>query len=565
MKLVTYGGISLEEYTKTTFAEECELVFESIEMPTEIDLLSDDVDELATEGIWDLAKGGLNMVGNTYQMAKTTTRGATQLAGVMLRKSNDLLRFFNNQLKKALPKIIENLRKSLEQLEITFMKLTKFDNKLKEIAARATNMIMTKSYMNVATIQPMTIKFYKVQAKVFKEIIDMLGDYHYLCSKVCGIQLDASKIYVKPDNTTIFTESNTGAPLIAPSDLMDKVRELTKIKDKVDLGEIARVIGIAQKSVEAYNSAMVKDGESSILRAWVKKDGTWWNGLPVNFLNMGSLNAKSKARLKESEKKKGLNPLKYALIPDADTITFNPNAWRDQVSKFANKVDEEAATGGMVKSFVQLINGQAGGTMQKSTASVLVNLIRKGGASVKKHTDQLNKTAKKEIDELMAFSNGLSKYLASEDQLKMNAAIQNDASKTAAGRQTVQADTGVGGNAQDNIGATKGGNDNSKVIYNISTGILAYMSGWYSIIFKLNSFYAQCSTGLLSAVFDITNEVDSCCNMVEAGNQEMAKGFDTASNDMKETAPDTKEEVTMGNNTNTTTVQPDDTGGFFNG
>ena len=39
------------------------------------------------------------------------------------------------------------------------MKLTKFDNKLKEIAARATNMIMTKSYMNVATIQPMTIKF----------------------------------------------------------------------------------------------------------------------------------------------------------------------------------------------------------------------------------------------------------------------------------------------------------------------------------------------------------------------------------------------------------------------
>ena len=91
------------------------------------------------------------------------------------------------------------------------------------------------------------------------------------------------------------------------------------------------------------------------------------------------------------------------------------------------------------------------------------------------------------------------------------------------------------------------------------------MSGWYSIIFKLNSFYAQCSTGLLSAVFDITNEVDSCCNMVEAGNAEMAKGFDTASNDMKETAPDTKEEVTMGNNTNTTTVQPDDTGGFFNG
>lgn len=210
MKLVTYGGISLEEYTKTSFAEECELVFESIEMPTEIDLLSDDVDELATEGIWDLAKGGANMIGNTYQMAKTTTRGATQLAGVMLRKSNDLLRFFNNQLKKALPKIIENLRKSLEQLEITFMKLTKFDNKLKEIAARATNMIMTKSYMNVATIQPMTIKFYKVQAKVFKEIIDMLGDYHYLCSKVCGIQLDTSKIYVKPDNTTIFTESNTG-------------------------------------------------------------------------------------------------------------------------------------------------------------------------------------------------------------------------------------------------------------------------------------------------------------------------------------------------------------------
>ena len=54
------------------------------------------------------------------------------------------------------------------------------------------------------------------------------------------------------------------------------------------------------------------------------------------------------------------------------------------------------------------------------------------------------------------------------------------------------------------------------------------MSGWYSIIFKLNSFYSQCSTGLLSAVFDITNEVDSCCNMVESGNVEQQDSFDRA-------------------------------------
>ena len=74
------------------------------------------------------------------------------------------------------------------------------------------------------------------------------------------------------------------------------------------------------------------------------------------------------------------------------------------------------------------------------------------------------------------------------------------------------------------------------------------MSGWYSIIFKLNSFYSQCSTGLLSAVFDITNEVDSCCNMVENGNPEQEQGLQEATDNIKETAPDT-----------------DETGGFFNG
>jgi len=448
-----------------------------------------------------------------------------------------MLRFFNNQLKKALPRIVESLRKSLEQLEITYMKLTKFDGRLKEIAIRATNMINTKSYERINTIQPMTIRFYHTQARVFKEIVDIVGDYHYLCHKVCGIQLDASKIYVQTNNDVIFTENNTGAKLIAPSDLMDKVRELTKVRDKVNLEEIARIIGIAQKSVEAYNGAMTKYGENSILRAWIEKEGNSL-GLPINFLNLGSLNTKSRARINESEKKKGINPLKYALIPDNSTITFNPNAWRDQKAKFINMVDAEPAQGGMVKSFVALINGQAGGQMQKSTISVLVDLVRKGAASVKKHTDILNKTAKKEIDELIAFSNGLSKYLTSEDQT----------ARTSAGRQVVQADTGIGGNAQDNIGATKGGNDQSKVIHAISTGILSYMSGWYSIIFKLNSFYSQCSTGLLSAVFDITNEVDSCCTMVENGNVEQQDGFDQARNDVKETAPAT-----------------DDTGGFFNG
>jgi hypothetical protein len=548
MKIVTYGNISLDEYKNTSFAEECELIFESIEIPTEIDFLNDN-EELATEGIWDITKGVGNTITNTYNIAKTTTKGATQLAGTILRKSNDMLRFFNNQLKKALPRIVESLRKSLEQLEITYMKLTKFDGRLKEIAIRATNMINTKSYERINTIQPMTIRFYHTQARVFKEIVDIVGDYHYLCHKVCGIQLDASKIYVQTNNDVIFTENNTGAKLIAPSDLMDKVRELTKVRDKVNLEEIARIIGIAQKSVEAYNGAMTKYGENSILRAWIEKEGNSL-GLPINFLNLGSLNTKSRARINESEKKKGINPLKYALIPDNSTITFNPNAWRDQKAKFINMVDAEPAQGGMVKSFVALINGQAGGQMQKSTISVLVDLVRKGGASVKKHTDILNKTAKKEIDELIAFSNGLSKYLTSEDQTRINAATQNDAARTSAGRQVVQADTGIGGNAQDNIGATKGGNDQSKVIHAISTGILSYMSGWYSIIFKLNSFYSQCSTGLLSAVFDITNEVDSCCTMVENGNVEQQDGFDQARNDVKETAPAT---------------DTDDTGGFFNG
>ena len=548
MKIVTYGNISLDEYKNTSFAEECELIFESIEIPTEIDFLNDN-EELATEGIWDITKGVGNTITNTYNIAKTTTKGATQLAGTILRKSNDMLRFFNNQLKKALPRIVESLRKSLEQLEITYMKLTKFDGRLKEIAIRATNMINTKSYERINTIQPMTIRFYHTQARVFKEIVDIVGDYHYLCHKVCGIQLDASKIYVQTNNDVIFTENNTGAKLIAPSDLMDKVRELTKVRDKVNLEEIARIIGIAQKSVEAYNGAMTKYGENSILRAWIEKEGNSL-GLPINFLNLGSLNTKSRARINESEKKKGINPLKYALIPDNSTITFNPNAWRDQKAKFINMVDAEPAQGGMVKSFVALINGQAGGQMQKSTISVLVDLVRKGGASVKKHTDILNKTAKKEIDELIAFSNGLSKYLTSEDQTRINAATQNDAARTSAGRQVVQADTGIGGNAQDNIGATKGGNDQSKVIHAISTGILSYMSGWYSIIFKLNSFYSQCSTGLLSAVFDITNEVDSCCTMVENGNVEQQDGFDQARNDVKETAPAT---------------DSDDTGGFFNG
>ena len=546
MKIVTYGNISLDEYKNTSFTEECELIFESIEIPTEIDFLNDN-EELATEGIWDITKGVGNTITNTYNIAKTTTKGATQLAGTILRKSNDMLRFFNNQLKKALPRIVESLRKSLEQLEITYMKLTKFDGRLKEIAIRATNMINTKSYERINTIQPMTIRFYHTQARVFKEIVDIVGDYHYLCHKVCGIQLDASKIYVQTNNDVIFTENNTGSKLIAPSDLMDKVRELTKVRDKVNLEEIARIIGIAQKSVEAYNGAMTKYGENSILRAWIEKEGNSL-GLPINFLNLGSLNTKSRARINESEKKKGINPLKYALIPDNSTITFNPNAWRDQKAKFINMVDAEPAQGGMVKSFVALINGQAGGQMQKSTISVLVDLVRKGGASVKKHTDILNKTAKKEIDELIAFSNGLSKYLTSEDQTRINAATQNDAARTSAGRQVVQADTGIGGNAQDNIGATKGGNDQSKVIHAISTGILSYMSGWYSIIFKLNSFYSQCSTGLLSAVFDITNEVDSCCTMVENGNVEQQDGFDQARNDVKETAPAT-----------------DDTGGFFNG
>ena len=546
MKIVTYGNISLEEYKNTSFTEECELVFESIQVPTEIDFLNDN-EELATEGIWDITKGVGHTITNTYNIAKTTTKGATQLAGTILRKSNDMLRFFNNQLKKALPKIVESLRKSLEQLEITYMKLTKFDGRLKEIATRATNMINTRSYERVNNISPMTIKFYKIQSRIFKEVVDLVGDYHYLCHKVCGIQLDANKIYVQTDNTVIFTENNTGMKLIAPSDLMDKVRELTKVRDKVNLEEISRIIGIAQKSVQAYNEAMTKYGDNSILRAWIDKEGNGL-GLPVNFLNLGSLNAKSRARLRESENKKGLNPLKSALIPDSNTITFNPNKWGDQKAKFANYVDQEPGQGGMVKSFVALVNGQAGGNMQKSTISVLVDLVRKGGASVKKHTDILNKAAKKEIDELTAFSNGLSKYLTSEDQTRINAATQNDAAKTAAGKQVVNADTGVGGNAQDNIGATKGNNDQSKVIHAISTGILAYMSGWYSIIFKLNSFYSQCSTGLLSAVFDITNEVDSCCNMVENGNVEQQEGLDQAQNDIKDTAPAT-----------------DETGGFFNG
>ena len=546
MKIVTYGNISLEEYKNTSFTEECELVFESIQVPTEIDFLNDN-EELATEGIWDITKGVGHTITNTYNIAKTTTKGATQLAATILRKSNDMLRFFNNQLKKALPKIVESLRKSLEQLEITYMKLTKFDGRLKEIATRATNMINTRSYERVNNISPMTIKFYKIQSRIFKEVVDLVGDYHYLCHKVCGIQLDANKIYVQTDNTVIFTENNTGMKLIAPSDLMDKVRELTKVRDKVNLEEIARIIGIAQKSVQAYNEAMTKYGDNSILRAWIDKEGNSL-GLSVNFLNLGNLNAKSRARLRESENKKGLNPLKSALIPDSNTITFNPNKWGDQKAKFANYVDQEPGQGGMVKSFVALVNGQAGGNMQKSTISVLVDLVRKGGASVKKHTDILNKAAKKEIDELTAFSNGLSKYLTSEDQTRINAATQNDAAKTAAGRQVVNADTGIGGNAQDNIGATKGNNDQSKVIHAISTGILAYMSGWYSIIFKLNSFYSQCSTGLLSAVFDITNEVDSCCNMVENGNIEQQEGLDQAQNDIKDTAPST-----------------DDTGGFFNG
>lgn len=546
MKIVTYGNISLEEYKNTSFTEECELVFESIQVPTEIDFLNDN-EELATEGIWDITKGVGHTITNTYNIAKTTTKGATQLAGTILRKSNDMLRFFNNQLKKALPRIVESLRKSLEQLEITYMKLTKFDGRLKEIATRATNMINTRSYERVNNISPMTIKFYKIQSRIFKEVVDLVGDYHYLCHKVCGIQLDANKIYVQTDNTVIFTENNTGMKLIAPSDLMDKVRELTKVRDKVNLEEISRIIGIAQKSVQAYNEAMTKYGDNSILRAWIDKEGNGL-GLPVNFLNLGSLNAKSRARLRESENKKGLNPLKSALIPDSNTITFNPNKWGDQKAKFANYVDQEPGQGGMVKSFVALVNGQAGGNMQKSTISVLVDLVRKGGASVKKHTDILNKAAKKEIDELTAFSNGLSKYLTSEDQTRINAATQNDAAKTAAGKQVVNADTGVGGNAQDNIGATKGNNDQSKVIHAISTGILAYMSGWYSIIFKLNSFYSQCSTGLLSAVFDITNEVDSCCNMVENGNVEQQEGLDQAQNDIKDTAPAT-----------------DETGGFFNG
>lgn len=546
MKIVTYGNISLDEYKNTTFTEECELAFESIEIPTEIDFLSDE-DDIATEGIWDITKGAMHAVGNTYNIAKTTTKGVTQLAGTMLRKANDMLRFFNNQLKKALPKIVESLRKSLEQLEITYMKLTKFDGRLKEIAVRATNMINTRSYERVNNISPMTIKFYKIQSRIFKEVIDLVGDYHYLCHKVCGIQLDANKIYVQTDNTVIFTENNTGMKLIAPSDLMDKVRELTKVKDKVDLEEISRIIGIAQKSVQAYNEAMTKYGDNSILRAWIDKEGNGL-GLPVNFLNLGSLNAKSRSRLRESENKKGLNPLKSALIPDSDTITFNPNKWRDQRAKFANYVDQEPGQGGMVKSFVALVNGQAGGQMQKSTISVLVDLVRKGGASVKKHTDILNKAAKKEIDELIAFSNGLSKYLTSEDQTRINAATQNDTAKTVSGSQVVNADTGIGGNAQDNIGATKGNNDQSKVIHAISTGILAYMSGWYSIIFKLNSFYSQCSTGLLSAVFDITNEVDSCCNMVENGNPEQEQGLQEAKDNIKETAQNT-----------------DDTGGFFNG
>ena len=546
MKIVTYGNISLEEYSNTTFTEECELIFESIDMPTEIDFLNDN-EELATEGIWDIAKGGANIVRNTYNIAKTTTQGATQLASTVIRKSNDMLRFFNNQLKKALPKIVENLRRSLEQLEITYMKLTKFDGRLKEIAIRATNMINTKSYERLNSIQPMTIKFYQIQSRVFKEIIDIVGDYHYLCHKICGIQLDATRIYVKTDNSVIFTENNTGMKLISPNDLMDKVRDLTKVKDKVNLEEIARIIGIAQKSVQSYNEAMTKDGEYSILKAWINKEGNSM-GLPINILNMGSLNAKSNSRLRESEKKKGLNPLKFALIPDSTTITFNPNAWSNQKRKFASMIDIEPQQGGMVKSFVMLVNGQAGGEMNKSTISVLVDLVRKGGASVKKHTDILNKTAKKEIDELLAFSNGLSKYLTSEDQIRINNATINDANKANAGQQVVGADTGVGGNAQDNIGATKGGSENSKVIHAISTGILAYMSGWYSIIFKLNSFYSQCSTGLLSAVFDITNEVDSCCNMVESGNVEQDKGFNTARDDIKNTPPDT-----------------DDTGGFFNG
>jgi len=99
MKIVTYGNISLDEYKNTTFTEECELAFESIEIPTEIDFLSDE-DDIATEGIWDITKGAMHAVGNTYNIAKTTTKGVTQLAGTMLRKTNDILRFFNNQLKQ---------------------------------------------------------------------------------------------------------------------------------------------------------------------------------------------------------------------------------------------------------------------------------------------------------------------------------------------------------------------------------------------------------------------------------------------------------------------------------
>ena len=521
MKIVTKGNISLENYNTSTYFEEFILTIESMqELPTEFEYTIDQelsayLESIATEGV--VRESG-RILANSFNLSKTITKAGTSIANMGLKKTADIIRLLNNELKRMIPELIKRIREFMENTEAVYMKLTKFDQKFKEVAIRMQDIVNTRSYEYVENITPTTIKFYNVQANVFKEFLDVIGDYHILCNIICGINLTGPNITVKPTDC-IYDKRFVGKELIYPKLVMDKLKEHLKGEDGPNIKEMINVMKIANESVSEYNKMMTREGSNTILIDWFKKYGNKL-GIDIPFI-VKTMTTKSTDGIKDANKNKTINPVKLALIPTHKTISFKEGkSWLSDGRKtYANEINKSHIQGGMVQSFLLLVNGRSNKSMDKSTSSVIVDLIKSGGVNVKKHTQTLERQSKKELDELISFVNGLGREISTSERQRVDDARNNDIRNTKTGDQVVSADTNVGGKEEDNVGRNRGDHA-SQDLAKLSQLAIAYLTSWFTIIMRINSMYNTITSGTLGAVYNLTTEVDLVCNFLDHGSKD---------------------------------------------
>lgn len=520
MKIVTKGNISLEDYSKSNYLDEFGLAIESMQpLPEEFTYIIDKefsnyLESIATEGA--IRETG-RILGNTYNLTRTVTKAGSNILNMGLKKTADIIRMLNNELKRMIPELIKKLREFMENTEALYMKLTKFDQKFKEVAIRAQEIVASRSYEYVENITPTTIKYYDVQANVFKEFLDVIGDYHILCNFICGLNLVGPNITVKSTDC-IYNKNSVGKELIYPKMVMDKLQEHLKDNNGPNIKGMLEVMKIANESVSEYNKAMTKNGSNTILIDWFKKYGNKL-GIDIPFI-VKSMTTKSTDAIKKGNENKTINPVKLALMPTSRGVTYKEGRiWLSEGRKiYANEINRLPAQGGMVQSFLLLVNGRSNKSMDKSTSSVIVDLIKSGGTNVKKHTQVLERQTKKELDELIAFINSLGREISTSERERTKNNTDRDIKDTREGRQVVDADTNVGGKAEDNVGVNRGDHE-SQELARLSQAAIAYLTSWFSIILKINSVYNTITTGTLGAVYNLTTEVDLVCRFLDNGSK----------------------------------------------